>query len=94
LSFSGDLNVFVDTILFALPEDKIYTAGRQGKQENVSKAAREHIKESCWETVKETVGVWERVKEAGEAIWDAVKEIGPAIKGFLSIFNPFKSCSH
>jgi small GTP-binding protein len=79
-----NLDVLVDTFLFALPRDKVYTVGNQVKAENVSKAAQEHIKESFWETVKEVVGdIWEGAKEVASSIWEGVKDI-------LRIFSPFR----
>lgn len=77
-----NLDVLVDTFLFALPRDKVYTVGRQVKAKNVSKAAQKHIEESWWETVKEVVGdIWEGAKEVISTLVSAVKDI-------LSAFNP------
>jgi small GTP-binding protein len=85
-----NLDVLVDTFLFALPRDKVYTVGRQVKKENVSKAAQEHIQESWWETVKEVVGeIWEGAKEVAVTVWEGVKNVISTVKDILGSFNPF-----
>jgi len=86
-----NLDVLVDTFLFALPRDKVYTVGRQVKKENVSKAAQEHIQESWWETVKEVVGdIWEGAKEVVSSIWEGVKEVVSTVKDLFNSFNWFR----
>jgi small GTP-binding protein len=52
-----NLGVLVDTFLFALPKDKLYTVGRQIKKENVSIATQERIKKSWWDTVVDVAAV-------------------------------------
>jgi small GTP-binding protein len=57
-----NLGFLVERFFFALPRDKVYTVGRQVKEENVSKVAQEHIKKSWWDTVKEAASdVWEKI---------------------------------
>jgi small GTP-binding protein len=72
-----NLDVLVDTFIFALPREQKFTVGRNVMAENVSVAARKVIENSWWDTVKEVVGeVWEGVKEVGAVIWEGVKEVG------------------
>jgi small GTP-binding protein len=75
-----NLGFLVETLLFALPRDKVYTVGRQVKEENVSKVAQEHIKKSWLETVVDVV------QEIGCNIVTAVSNVVDWFKDLLGIY--------
>jgi small GTP-binding protein len=72
-----NLNTLVDTFLFALPRDKVYTVGRNVKKENISVEAQNHIEKSWFDAVMETVSdvvgmVADVVAFVKEGIWDFI----------------------
>ncbi|MHC6203494.1 GTPase family protein [Breznakiellaceae bacterium SP9] len=78
-----NLDVLVDTFIYALPKEKVFTVGRQVKKGLISEGTREKIESSWFETVKEVFeGVGEVlhtgkevVKTVGETVWKAGKSI-------------------
>jgi len=71
------LNVLVDTFIFALPRDQKVTVGRNVKQENISEAARKEVEDSWFEIVKEGITeIWDATVQLAEELWEIPKAIG------------------